>query len=335
MRRTLETIFHRLLQLLLLILVLPVVGVAIAYFTIPRTYQSTATLWALRRIEIIGATGPETNLQATPADTQSAALNELLQTQAFSLAVAKQSNVASTLNLGPSVLADPQRLDQTLFAEISKHVQAVSGGYNSFTISYANRNPQIAQQVVAAVIQDYSVQSQSFSIAEAQQLLNNYDIQLTQAQQTYNAAVAAELKYQQRHPGLTPIDLANEPQYQQLDTQTQQAKTVLTSVQTSIATINQEMAAQGSGPTSLFRVLDPPVANDIPNSRTKDYLVAGGVGLALALAACVLYIVMQIRRNRAVYTALELQTVCTFPVIMQLPTLVPETVPLLVKDDLL
>ena len=95
------------------------------------------------------------------------------------------------------------------------------------------------------------------------------------------------------------------------------------------------MAAQGSGPTSLFRVLDPPVANDIPNSRTKDYLVAGGVGLALALAACVLYIVMQIRRNRAVYSALELQTVSTFPVIMQLPTLAPEAVPLLVKDDLL
>ena len=334
MRRTLETIFHQPLLFLLLISVLPVVGVAIAYFMIPRTYQTTATLWALRRIEIIGATGPETNLQATPADTQSAALTELLQTQAFSLAVAKQSNVVSTFNLDPSVLADPQHLDQALFAEISKHVLVVSGGYNLFTISYANHNPQIAQQVVAAVIQDYSLQSESFSIVEAQQLLNNYNTQLAKAQQAYNDAVAAESKYTQQHPGLTLADLMKDPQYQQLDTQTQQAKTVLTNIQTNIATINQEMAAQGTSSNGLFRVLDPPVENHTPNSRTKDYLVAGGVGLALALAACVLYIVIQIRRDRAVYTALELQAVSTFPVIMQLPTIAPEIVPLLVKDDL-
>src|SRR5947207_3943655 len=119
-RRTLETIFHQ--PLLLLLLILPVVGVAVAYFSTPRMYQTTATVWALHRVEIIGATGPETNLEATPADTQSAYLTELLQTQAFSLAVAKQSNVVSTLNLSSGTLADPQHLDQAVSAEISKHV---------------------------------------------------------------------------------------------------------------------------------------------------------------------------------------------------------------------
>jgi uncharacterized protein involved in exopolysaccharide biosynthesis len=292
-------------------------------------------VWALHRVEIIGATGPETNLQATPADTQSAYLTELLQTQAFSLAVAKQSNVISTLNLDPSVLSDPQHLDQALFAEISKHLLVVSGGYNLFTISYANRNPHIAQQVVAAVIQDYSIQSQSFSIAEAQQLLDNYNTQLAKAVQANNAAVVAESKYKQQHSGLTPAELAYDPQFQQLDTQVQQTKAIISSIQTNIATVNQEMAAQGTTSNSLFRVLDPPIANNTPNSRTRDYLVAGGVGLALALVACVLYIVIQIRRDRAVYTAFELQALSTFPVIMQLPTLASETVPLLIKDDLL
>src|SRR5205814_9354086 len=102
------------------------------------------------------------------------------------LTVAKQSNVVSTLNLNSSTLADPQHLDQALFAEISKHVLVVSGGYNLFTISYANRNPQIAQRVVAAVIQDYSIQSQSFTVAEAQQLLDNYNTQLAKVEQAYN-----------------------------------------------------------------------------------------------------------------------------------------------------
>ena len=334
MRRTLEAIFRRPLQLLLLIIVLPPIGVAVAYFMIPRTYQTTTTLWALHRIEIIGATGPETNLEATPADTQSAVVTELLQTKAYAVAVAKQSNVVSTLNLSPSVMANPQLLDDALFAEISKHVQAVSQGYNLFTISYANRIPQIAQRVVAAVIANYGNQSLSFSTAEAQQLLSNYTTQLTKAQQAVTAAVEAESKYKQHHPGITPADLASDPQYQQLEIQKQQAQATVNSITTNISTVKQEMAGQGSSSDSLFRVLDPPVANYAPVSRTKDYLVGGGIGLAIALLACVLYIVIQVRRNRVVYTAFELQEVSTFPVIMQLPTLAPETVPMLVEHTL-
>lgn len=334
MRRTLEAIFRRPLQLLLLIIVLPPIGVAITYFMIPRTYQTTATLWALHRIEIIGATGPETNLEATPADTQSAVVTELLQTKAFAVAVAKQSNVVSTLNLSPSVMANPQLLDDALFAEISKHVQALSGGYNLFTISYANRIPQTAQRVVAAVIANYGNQSLSFSTAEAQQLLDNYNTQAAKAQKDVNTAVAAESQYKQQHPGLTPADLTSDPRYQQLETQKQQAQAELSSIQTNIQTVKQEMAGQGSSSNSLFRVLDPPVANYAPVSRTKDYLIGGGIGLGIALLACVLYIVIQLRRNRVVYTALELQEVSTFPVIMQLPTLAPETVPMLVDHSL-
>ena len=331
MRRTLEAIFRRPFQLLLLIIVLPVLGVAIAYYIIPRAYQTTATLWALRRYEIIGATGPESDLQSTPADTQATALTELLQSQAFALVVAKESNVVSTLHLGSSVLSDPQRLDDALYAEISKHVLAVSLGYNLFTISYANHDPEVAQRVVASVIKNYGIQSQNFSVAEAQQLLNNYHTQLAKAQQDVNAAVAAEAKYAQQHPNLTKADLANDPNYVQLNTQNQQAQTALQDIQTNISTVNQEIAAQGSSSASLFQVLDPPIANNVPTSRTKDFLLAGVAGLVVALLACTLYIVILVRRNRAVYTAVELQKASTFPVITQLPTLAPETLPMLVK----
>ena len=334
MRRTLEAIFHRPFQLLLLIIVLPVVGVAIAYYIIPRTYQTTATLWALRRYEIIGATGPESDLQATPADTQATALTELLQSQVFALVVARESNVVSTLHLDSSVLSDPQRLDNALYAEISKHVLVASQGYDLFSISYANHVPAIAQRVVEAVISNYGKQSQAFSVAEAQQLLNNYNTQLAKAQQDVNAAVAAESKYVLQHPNLTKADLAVDPQYGQLDTQKQQAQTALQDIQTNISTVNQEIAAQGSSSASLFQVLDPPVANNIPTSRTKNFLIAGVVGLLVALLACTTYIVILVRRNRAVYTAVELQGASTFPVIMQLPTLAPEILPMLVKRTL-
>jgi len=49
MRRTLEAIFRRLWLLLLLIVLLPSVSIAVVYF-LPRTYQTSASLWALRRL---------------------------------------------------------------------------------------------------------------------------------------------------------------------------------------------------------------------------------------------------------------------------------------------
>ena len=94
MTRTLEAIFRHPLQLLILIILPPIIAVAVAYFMTPRTYQSTASVWALQRYFVIGATGPESNLAAFPAQTQATALTELLQTRTFALAVAQTVLVA-------------------------------------------------------------------------------------------------------------------------------------------------------------------------------------------------------------------------------------------------
>ena len=73
MHRTLEAIFRHPVQLLALLILPLALSLAIAY-RLPRSYESAASLWALRRYEIIGATGPESNLLATPSETQVAVL---------------------------------------------------------------------------------------------------------------------------------------------------------------------------------------------------------------------------------------------------------------------
>ena len=146
--RVLEAIFRHPMQLFLMLIVPVVIGVSVAY-VLPRSYQSSASLWALRRYEIIGATGPESDLQSTPAETQVAALSELLQSRDFSLAVAKSTNLQSTLQLAST---DPQLIDDALSSEITKNVTVTAGGNNLFEITYKNKNPQTAYQVVAAVV---------------------------------------------------------------------------------------------------------------------------------------------------------------------------------------
>lgn len=327
---TLEAIFRRPMRLLLLILFLPALSVAVVYF-LPRSYQATSSLWALRRYVVIGATGPETDLQSTPAETQATALTELLQSRTFALTVAHETELPSTLSA--SVRADPLTLDDTLYQEISTKVLVTASGYNLFVITYTNQNPKVAQEVIQATIHNYDVQSQSFTAAEAQQLLDSYQTQLAQAKQQQSAAAQAEAQYIRQNPQLTQQDLQTDPQYQLLHSETQQAQANVQNIQSEIDAINQEIAQQGTGSDNLFKVLDSPANNVRAVSRTKNYLVGGGVGLGLALLACVIYIVIAVRRNRVVYTPLDLENVAPFPVVMELPQLSTATKALLALSE--
>lgn len=334
MERILDIFFRRPLLFLLLIAIPPVIGVATAYTLVPRSYQSVANIWALRRYEIIGATGPESNLEATPADTQSTALNELLQTREFSLTVANDAQILPTLHLGASVLANPEQRDDALVAEIAKHVLATSLGYNLFQITYANHDPYVAQKVVQAVVTNFGIESQGFSVAEGQRLLQSYQGQLPTVKATADNAAAAEAHYIASHPNLNANALAADPQYGQLHNQTLQAQTALNNLQTAITTVQQEIAAEGLGADSLYRVQDQPTLPYTPVSRSKQYLLGGGIGLGLALLLVALYILILIRRDNTVHTALDLTKVTGYPVLMQFPSLPPGAVPVLMKSSI-
>jgi uncharacterized protein involved in exopolysaccharide biosynthesis len=322
-RRTLEAIFRHPLQLLALIVLLPVVGVAVAYFIVPRTYQSTASLWALQRYFVIGSTGPESDLLATPAQTQATALTELLQTRSFVDSIVNGIDLAPTLGLDSTVLNNPQQLEETLVNEISKHVVVTPSTYDLFEISYINRNPRIAQKIVASIITNYGTQSLALSVAEGKNLLANYQTQLANAQDELTKAVTAETQYARSHPNLTQTQLANDPQYALLDTQRLQAQATVQNLLNTINTIQQAINTQGTQAGTLFQVIDAPQVPYLPVSRTKNYLIGGGMGLAVALLACVLYLVIVVRRDRGVYSASDLQDFVAFPVIMQLPNLTP------------
>jgi len=324
--RTLEAIFRRPVQLLLFIILLPLVSAAIAY-ALPRSYESTARLWALHPYQAIGTTqqaiDPQTNTPITPAQSQVNTLSELLQTRGFTRLVVKGTTLASTLGLDSAVLANPQRLDDALFQEISQHVKVVVIGYDLFSISYANHDPKVAQQVIEAVIQNYDVQSQQFNLATGQKLLESYQAQLVSARQAAAAATAAETLYLRSHPALTANGASplSDLRYAQLDAQRLETQTKLQDIQTSIDTINQEIDTQGLGADSLFRVLDPPFVANQPVSRLGLLLTAGGTGLGLGLLACILYIVILVRRDHSVRTALDLRKVTALQIVMQLPHL--------------
>jgi hypothetical protein len=324
MRQTLEAIFRHPFLLLILFISLPIIGVGVAYKSVPRTYQSSASIWALQRYFVVGATGSESDLTSTPAETQSTALNELLQTRTFTLAVAKGIDLAPTLGLSKETMNDPLLLQEALSSDISKHVQSTPSAYNLYIISYTNRDPKIAQEVVKSVITNFGTQSQGLSVVEGQNLIVSLQTQLADAQKTLNTAIKVETQYIATHQNTNP---SIDPQYQALDTQKVQALTNVQSIQHSITSIQQSIfTSQSTGTNTMFQVIDAAQLPVQSLSRTKDYLVGGGTGLGVALMAYILYLVIVVRRNRGVYSARELQNFVAFPVVMQVPNLTPAAV---------
>ncbi len=327
MRRTLETIFRRPKQLLTLLILLPLIGLLTALL-LPRSYESTARLWALRNYDSNNQASSANDPSATPAHTQATALAQLLQTRTFALTVAHETSLASTLTLDANTANNPQLLDDALFRAISQGVQVTDSGNNLFVVDYKNQDPKVAQQVVAAVVQQYALQAERIALNLGQQQLKDYQAQLAKTRNDLSAAQAAQSEYIAAHPELQG-QLQTDPQYTLLHARTVQAQAQLQDIQTTIDTIYRDIAQQDST-NSFFEVLDTPVIAVQPVSRLGLFLIAGGIGSGLALLACSLYIIILVRRDRAVYSPLDVQNTLALPVVAQLPHLTPTTVAALI-----
>jgi uncharacterized protein involved in exopolysaccharide biosynthesis len=317
--KLLEAVFRHFILLLLMLFVPIIIGVGIGY-TLPPTYQVTATLWALQRYQVIDTGSTGASVPVTPADTQTAALTELLKSSAFDVAVGQSTDLKSTYSA--QALASTQALNDAYVADISKNVKVTSSGNNLYQITYVNTDPRIAAQVVQAIITQFQVQGQqysvipgqTYSVVDAQRLLQADQSQLTKAQSDADTAARNENAYLASHSTATLVD----PQYAALDAQRVQAQSTVTNLQSTIATLNQQIAAGQS--TSLFKTLDPPVPPR-KGSRSKILPVTIGIGAGVGLVVCILYILIIVRRDRAFYSVLDVQKATSYPILMQVPQL--------------
>lgn len=324
MRRTLEAIFRHPLQILVL-LVLPL-GMGLTFALLqPRMYLDEAALWSLRPYGVIGDTGVQTDPTVSPAQTQATALLELLQTRTFALDVASQTSLVSQLS--PSTRADPELRDDALQNEISK-VQVAAASYSLVVISYQNKDPQVAHDVVKGVVAEFGVQSSAISVAEANRLINVYQNDLATAQTERDKRYAAWVTYVQQHPGVDP---RSDPQYLYLQAQVDQEQTDVGAIKAKIDTLHQEV--QGTGTDGLFTVVDQPTTRMHPESRLKTLAIFGGAGLAVGLLFAAGYVLILVRRDRTVVSQPEdVRRVAAHAVLLHLPQL-DSTTMLLAEPD--
>lgn len=316
MTKVIEIFFRNKWKLIALLLV-PVLLSGVIIYLLPRSYQATARLYALQRYTIIGATGPESDLQSTPAMTQATALNEFLQTRSFDLAVAADTDLAKHIGVSTS---DVPQLQDALYTELSTHVTVTPDSANLFVITYANHDPQIAMQVVKAVVAHFGDLSASHATAEGKQLLANYQSQLQAAQTDANNATQAAAQYLRDH-NLTVATAQADPQYQLLSSQAERARATLSGIQNNINNIQDQISQLSSGAQGLYLVIDAPTVPTRPESRTKSLMLGGGVGVTIGILACIGYLLVLVRLDQSIYSLADLPAITDYPVLVQIPRL--------------
>lgn len=313
MQRVLEIVFSRWIQLIALLVVPLIIALGIVLAQ-PRQYEASATIWALRRYEVVGATGAESDLNASAAETQATAITEILQTKTFALAIARQANLASTYSA--SARSNQDQLDSAMFDDLSTHVTATPVGAYIVSITYDNKRPDIAKAVVKAVIDEYGTSAAAFATSESKQLLLIYQEQLQQAQDASKKATAAAATYLRENPG---ADTNKDPQYEALATAATNAVGNVTQIQGQIDTINNTIQTIGVGSNTLFKVVDQPAAGVNPISRSKTLIEGVAIGAVVGLLACIIFIVIMMRRDRSIYSVADLQKITEAPVLLQIP----------------
>ncbi len=324
-RRVLEALFGHRIQLALLTLIPLAVGLVVAQ-SVPRKYDATASVWALRPFESVGINGPVSDPYASPAQTQATVLKELLQTRSFALDVANQTDLVSTFPA--STRANPQKLNDAIATDIATNVLVTPGGVNLYMISYTSSSPVVAQQVVAAVIHDFGPRSGEFASAAGQQLQQFYQSQMDQLQKNLEAAVAAEGKCTRASAYADP---SQDPACLLLHNQTLQAQSQLAAAQSQLGSINSQVALNGTSSNSLFSVVDQPQVPTQPQSHVKALLTFVGGGAALGIIISALYIVILLRRDRTIVDPRDLERAVGQLVLLEVPAL-PKTSMLLLHQ---
>jgi uncharacterized protein involved in exopolysaccharide biosynthesis len=298
--RFLETLFrHKLVAILpILLCLLVAAGYQVAQ---PKSYTSTGSLY-------IDATVPgnsptnTANQYVDPSTLQESAIQELLTTRSFAIAVGDKGPLAAYLASHPrasstGLAAVPLlsnlfssskgSVDDQVANNLPSMVTLVTAGPQVVNITVAAPSPSVAAGTAQAVIDEYTSQTTAALTSTDQVAVQYYDQQLSQAEATLQQAQQQLTAYLVAHPTVPSTGVGNATA-----TELSQAVTLDTSSYQNVLSEYQsaELSLANVASQTGFQVLDAPTASASPVSSSKKLLGTGLAGLVVGLLVSVLLI---------------------------------------------
>jgi uncharacterized protein involved in exopolysaccharide biosynthesis len=269
-----------------------------------KVYESSALLYIQDSSSTIGVNISGFNQYASPAQNGADAMLELMQSETFGVTVAAVTDLANEYDLTTRYGQDAAYT--RLSSDINIYPTAV--GTNTVQVVADDKEPKIAQQIVAGVITvfaDYFSSHQLTLDKKTEQFLQN---QIKGAQTQVSQDENRIQAYLNAHPGVSPSN-GLDPTLASLEQQYQQDAAALQSLNQKLSTVQFDEAAALTGNSQVFTVLDQPKYPLGSTLHLKKLAVYPAVGLGIALALIILIVGLLTVLDRRVYTTRDLKAI--------------------------
>lgn len=318
MERYVETFFRFKWLFLFVLIVVPALGAGYAFDQQVVLYQSTGTVWT-DKPAYLDIASPDWNQWDTPAQNQAGNVQEFLQTNSFALDVLRQTDLRV-------YLTTPLETDRTL-ALLRKYISVRPIGTHLLAISYSYMQPQVAQEVVQAIIDTFNKEVLSSADSQNSVALAFYQKKLADAKAQAVDATAALRSYLNAHPELTQGSTAPQAQVSQLIAnaafsaqhpelvkliQDQTAAAAeQTKFQNSVDQIEFSQSSATVGTAQSFRIMDAPVVPKVAQSSKRKLAlqigIAGGAALGFVVVGVIILTLLDTTLRSAKRAAERLQ----------------------------
>lgn len=301
MRKLVEAFFRYKWLVLLSPLLIPLVVTPIAYLTMPVYYESVASVWVqspayldVKQAQISSA-----------AQSQSAQIQELLNTQAFLLDVVQRTSLAPLANArgGQAVLQDMFSKDVV--------VAPVPGGTHLIMIRARFSSAQLAYQVAQAIIDAYKDRTSNEQLNQSGVAISFYQSQLQSAQDDMTKAsqeysqYAIAMGYASSGDG-TPLApdassaSAMDSRFAELAATQKFAQQQVDQARTALQNAEESSAAAVQGADVGFEVLDAPQVATSATTQIKNVFVYLAAALIIGLGISATSLVFLVAGDRSV-----------------------------------
>jgi uncharacterized protein involved in exopolysaccharide biosynthesis len=291
-QKALDVFFRHKLIIILPFLLLIAAGALFATTQEDSDYESQAKVWTQRTPLLSSQLGGDDSF-SSPASSQARVLNELLSLRSFRLAVAMRISSLSGLTIDEQVDA------------VRNGTAVYSSGNHIMTVQNKNEDPQLAQEIISAIILTYSERFQETVSAEAEAASLFYEERLATARADLDAAKTDLVTYQQAS-GIDPNSGASDPELTSLTVRVDRAESDYADALDRLQEIYLQRDAALTGRDLGFQVMDPP---SFPTSSVttpkRDLLMLPVLGGLLGIAASVAVLFALVRMDGSVRLPFE------------------------------
>ena len=274
MLRILESYFrHRWLYLLPIVL-MTALGVVFVLLTKP-TYTAKGVLYVETQSYLATLTDLRDSGAAwwtTPAESVNQEISELLQTDAFIRAIIQRTSLEEEMDGGSAVV-------DTLIEETRRNVWPSPLGNNQLQVNAVHEDPEIAYQIVTAVIEGYLQWRVNADLAESEVAQSFFSDLI----ETYSVNLAAAREAMRNYVEAHPVPLRGDrPAEEAMEISRLQGEIDLAASRYATALDKEEetrlaMAQIESDARQTYFLIDAPTIPDTPDTSLRKLALSGGI----------------------------------------------------------